>query len=99
LNMDQSFNLLSVMKKSVGDQEKQRFVLGFDTARDDKGLAGKDHSPLTFGHLGFTGTSFWIDPESKKGVVLLTNVTQNYWYNREGLNHLRRDLASMVWSA
>lgn len=99
LNMDKTYDLLSKMKKTIADQEPHRFVLGFDTARDDKGLAGKGHSPLTFGHLGFTGTSFWIDPESKKGVVLLTNVTQNYWYNREGLNKLRRNLASIVWSA
>lgn len=25
------------------------------------------------GHMGFTGTAFWIDPQSKKGAVLLTN--------------------------
>ena len=27
----------------------------------------------SFGHLGFTGTSLWIDPERKLFVVLLTN--------------------------
>jgi len=25
------------------------------------------------GHLGFTGTSFWIDPEKEMVIVLLTN--------------------------
>ncbi|MDZ7666852.1 MAG: hypothetical protein U5K27_16275 [Desulfotignum sp.] len=25
------------------------------------------------GHLGFTGTSFWIDPENGRIVILLTN--------------------------
>ena len=30
-------------------------------------------SPLAFGHVGFTGTSLWIDPDSGVYVVLLTN--------------------------
>ena len=30
-------------------------------------------SGKTFGHLGFTGTSFWIDPEQQLIIVLLTN--------------------------
>ena len=29
--------------------------------------------PRTFGHLGFTGTSLWIDPDAEAVVVLLTN--------------------------
>jgi CubicO group peptidase (beta-lactamase class C family) len=29
--------------------------------------------PRTFGHLGFTGTSFWTDPDARVGVALLTN--------------------------
>ena len=98
LNFEKKLNLISLMRPLV-EKSKDRFVLGFDTARDDEGLAGRGHSPLTFGHLGFTGTSFWIDPESLKGVVLLTNATQKYWYNRENLNSLRRELSSRVWSA
>jgi CubicO group peptidase (beta-lactamase class C family) len=30
-------------------------------------------SPRSFGHLGFTGTSLWIDPDAKIVVSLLTN--------------------------
>jgi CubicO group peptidase (beta-lactamase class C family) len=30
-------------------------------------------SPRAFGHVGFTGTSLWIDPERSIYVVLLTN--------------------------
>jgi len=30
-------------------------------------------SPRAFGHVGFTGTSLWIDPDSAVYVVLLTN--------------------------
>ena len=30
-------------------------------------------SPRSFGHTGYTGTSMWIDPESKAFAILLTN--------------------------
>jgi CubicO group peptidase (beta-lactamase class C family) len=29
--------------------------------------------PRSFGHLGFTGTSLWVDPDAKIVVALLTN--------------------------
>lgn len=34
---------------------------------------GARMSPAAFGHVGFTGTSLWIDPERDRYVVLLTN--------------------------
>ena len=34
---------------------------------------GERASLATFGHLGFTGTSLWIDPEAEAVVTLLTN--------------------------
>jgi CubicO group peptidase (beta-lactamase class C family) len=30
-------------------------------------------SPAAFGHVGFTGTSLWIDPSRDRYYVLLTN--------------------------
>jgi CubicO group peptidase (beta-lactamase class C family) len=35
--------------------------------------SGRYFSPHTFGHLGFTGTSIWIDPDRQLFVILLTN--------------------------
>ena len=35
--------------------------------------AGRYFSPNSVGHLGFTGTSFWLDLDSGQMVVLLTN--------------------------
>ncbi|HWR15408.1 MAG TPA: serine hydrolase domain-containing protein [Terriglobales bacterium] len=35
--------------------------------------AGQHFSPLSFGHLGFTGTSLWCDPSRQLAIVLLTN--------------------------
>jgi CubicO group peptidase (beta-lactamase class C family) len=75
-----------------------RFILGFDRVTDTENtLAGKGCSHQTFGHLGFTGTSFWIDLEKNRAAVILTNATQSYWYDRQGLNDLRRQLGSALW--
>jgi CubicO group peptidase (beta-lactamase class C family) len=37
--------------------------------------SGRHFSPQSFGHLGYTGTSLWIDPTPELAVVLLTNRT------------------------
>lgn len=47
--------------------------LGWDAPSTDTPSCGRYFSPLSRGHLGFTGTSLWIDPEASLVVVLLTN--------------------------
>jgi CubicO group peptidase (beta-lactamase class C family) len=37
--------------------------------------SGQYFSPLSYGHLGYTGTSLWVDPSRELAVVLLTNRT------------------------
>jgi CubicO group peptidase (beta-lactamase class C family) len=46
---------------------------GFDGKSVGFSAAGRVSSPRTFGHLGFTGTSLWCDPEANTVTVLLTN--------------------------
>lgn len=48
-------------------------ALGWDTVSDEGSSAGRFFLPRSYGHLGFTGTSMWADPERNLGVVLLTN--------------------------
>jgi len=57
----------------VTKEEGRDMVAGFDTPSKDKSSAGHFFSPSSVGHLGFTGTSFWIDPTSGLIVILLTN--------------------------
>jgi CubicO group peptidase (beta-lactamase class C family) len=49
-------------------------ALGWDTPSQPS-QSGKYFSPNSFGHLGYTGTSLWINPERKLSVTLLTNRT------------------------
>jgi CubicO group peptidase (beta-lactamase class C family) len=49
------------------------WALGFDTPAAAGSSSGRYLSPTSVGHLGFTGTSFWLDREREMVVVLLTN--------------------------
>jgi serine-type D-Ala-D-Ala carboxypeptidase len=49
-------------------------ALGWDTPSFPS-QAGKHFSQRSFGHLGYTGTSLWIDPDRQLSVTLLTNRT------------------------
>ncbi|MEO8877098.1 MAG: serine hydrolase domain-containing protein, partial [Polyangiaceae bacterium] len=46
---------------------------GFDGKSASGSSTGSVAGPRTFGHLGFTGTSLWIDPDAGSVVALLTN--------------------------
>ncbi len=49
------------------------WALGFDRPRPNGSSAGNLISRKAVGHLGFTGTSFWIDPERALIIILLSN--------------------------
>ncbi len=48
--------------------------LGWDTPSGSS-QSGKYFSANSYGHLGYTGTSLWIDPERHISITLLTNRT------------------------
>lgn len=97
VNFNRDFNLCDVM---LENPQKHRFYKGFDCVENPQNsLAGAGCSEYTFGHLGFTGTSFWIDPKIKKGHVVLTNATKYTWYNKKELNRFRKNIGSMVWNS
>jgi CubicO group peptidase (beta-lactamase class C family) len=56
-----------------GRPEGSTWALGWDTPTPGRSSAGQCFSPAAIGHLGFTGTSLWIDPPTQAIVVLLTN--------------------------
>ena len=62
-------------------------ALGWDTPSAPSS-SGEFFGPRAIGHLGYAGTSLWIDPDRNIAVVLLTNRT---WPDRSNQNirHLR----------
>ncbi len=49
-------------------------TLGWDTPSTPS-QSGRYFGPRSFGHLGYTGTSLWIDPDRQLSITLLTNRT------------------------
>jgi CubicO group peptidase (beta-lactamase class C family) len=98
LNLNAQTSFVSLMTEL--DRKKDfRFYEGWDTVENpEQTLAGWGCSPATFGHLGFTGTSVWIDPKLQRGAVILSNATKNYWYAKDGINAVRKQLGELIWA-
>lgn len=56
-----------------GSVPESTWALGWDTPSPKDSSAGRRIGPHAVGHLGFTGTSVWIDLERDVHVVFLTN--------------------------
>jgi CubicO group peptidase (beta-lactamase class C family) len=75
--------------------------IGFDVA-DDGGTTGGVLGPRAFGHLGFTGTSLWIDPDDEGAIyILLTNRVHPDRDDLAGIRDLRIHFhrAAKTWLA
>lgn len=62
--------------------------------------AGALAGPRCFGHLGFTGTSLWCDPDRGVATVLLTNRVfprRNKGLSERGIAATRRDVHDALW--
>ncbi|MBK8305496.1 MAG: serine hydrolase [Chloracidobacterium sp.] len=71
-----------------GMNEHRSFA--FQLASTPDPTAGTKMSPESFGHLGFTGTSLWIDPVKERVFILLTNRTHNRALPFANINSVRR---------
>lgn len=63
----------SILKQFWKKPAQSRWALGFDTPSALYSTSGQHFSNKTVGHLGFTGTSFWIDPTQEIIVAVFTN--------------------------
>lgn len=97
LNYEKETKMLDLVKADLKTHH-HRFSFGWDRVEDPaQTLAGLGAGKFTFGHLGFTGQSIWIDPERRLGHVILSNATKYAWYNKQGLNDIRRAIGEKVW--
>jgi len=69
----QSFTNADLRNAVCRQTEKGTWGLGFDTRSELGSSSGQYFSKASFGHLGFTGTSFWVDPEQACAIILLSN--------------------------
>ncbi len=97
LNLEKQTGFIATVAKGM-QGHPHRFIYGWDRVENPEStLAGRGCSQTTFGHLGFTGTSVWIDAERRRGHVILTNATRDGWYCKEGLNEFRRAIGELIW--
>lgn len=70
-------------------------ALGFRTGRDPSSMPfGFGHS---IGHMGFTGTAFWIDWSKRRYAILLTNrVAMARTTNMKGIKQFRSEVFSLL---
>ena len=70
--------------------------LGFDKPYSNNEYGeypNKNLSKTSFGHTGFTGTMFWVDPEKKLTIVFLTN---RVYPNRKNESFYTNDVRSKL---
>lgn len=64
--------------------------IGFQLAETPESTASLALTQDSFGHLGFTGTSLWIEPETERIFILLTNRTHFHPLPFVNINSTRR---------
>ncbi len=92
-NTVQSF----IQKQSVPHSTYQ---LGWDSPSPEGSQGGNKISQNSIGHLGYTGTSLWIDLEREKIVVFLTNRVHypDFKEKESQFKKLRVELHDLVWA-
>lgn len=80
--------------RHVGISESS-WALGWDTPSSPSS-SGQYFSSQSFGHLGFTGTSIWIDPVCELEVVLLSNRVHPT-RNNDGIRSFRPVIHDLVY--
>ena len=92
----------STIERFVSKHKKgNRRGLGFDkpTLSDD-GPVSKYASYKTFGHTGFTGTCFWVDPKYELIYVFLSNrVHPTASHNKLAKNNIRTKIQDVIYES
>lgn len=77
--------------------------LGYDKPETNHQKASpcdKSASPAAYGHTGYTGTCFWIDPENGLIYIFLSNrVCPHRWPNTLGAQHYRDKIQAAIYDA
>jgi serine-type D-Ala-D-Ala carboxypeptidase len=73
--------------------------IAFQLAETPDSTASQALSKDSFGHLGFTGTSLWIEPETERIFILLTNRTHAHPLPFVNINSTRRRFHELAQSS
>lgn len=79
-----------LFRKNFTPNAREHRSVAFQLATTPESTAGENMSPQSYGHLGFTGTSLWIDPMEERIFILLTNRTHHHELPFVNINSVRR---------
>lgn len=85
-----SAEMCELFQRNFSPDGNEHRSVGFQLATTPESTAGENMSTASFGHLGFTGTSLWIDPVNERVFILLTNRTHCHTLPFVLLNSVRR---------
>lgn len=74
-------------------------AFGFDRKSEGFSTAGTLTGINSFGHTGFTGTSFWVDPDNNIAIILLTNRTYPNRNYGGKISRIRAEIADAVMNS
>jgi CubicO group peptidase (beta-lactamase class C family) len=73
--------------------------IAWQLAATKDSTAGGALAPDSFGHLGFTGTSCWVDAARERVFILLTNRTHTRSLPFVNINGVRRQFHTLAVAA
>lgn len=104
LNGQNFFSKATVDYFTAYHSDISRRGLGFDKPEKDNATRKEPYptlsaSPLTFGHTGFTGTCFWIDPKYNLTYIFLSNRVNSPDPNKFGRISVRPKVHEAIYQA
>ncbi len=81
----------SLFRENMTPGLEEARSIGWQLAATKDSTAGAALSPDSFGHNGFTGTCVWIDPNTQRISILLTNRTHSRALPFANINAVRRE--------
>src|SRR5438067_910592 len=89
----------SLFRTNMTDGLNEARSFAWQLAATPDSTAGPLLPPDSFGHLGFTGTSCWVDPNSERVFILLTNRTHARPLPFVNINSVRRRFHTLAVEA
>jgi beta-N-acetylhexosaminidase len=98
-NDQQIIDPIIIEEWTTKQSEQSDRALGWDTkSMEGYSSAGTKFSKRSFGHTGYTGTSIWVDKETKLFVILLSNRVHPTRANRK-ITQLRPKLHDTIFNS
>ncbi|MBP5640184.1 MAG: serine hydrolase, partial [Victivallales bacterium] len=89
-------DILSLFTRRANLTPDSSRCLGWDSPTQPGSSGGRLIGPNAFVHTGFTGTSFWIDPDTGIAVILLTNAVHPFRENKKNYFPWRNDVHTLT---